>query len=51
MNDKPNVEEEPQPQIQAPKRPEPITMPDEKKAWDPDRPLPKEPPVVEPDQS
>ena len=51
MNDKPQIEEEPQPQVQTPKRPEPTPMPDETKAWDPDRPLPKVAPKEESDQS
>ena len=42
MNDKPQIVEKPQPNIQTPKRPEPTPMPDETKAWDPNRPLPTE---------
>ena len=51
MNDKPQIEEEPQPQILTPKRPVPKPLPDETKTWEPDRPLPKEAPKEDSDQS
>ncbi len=50
MNDKPQIEEEPQPQIQIPKRPEITPMPDEQKAWQPPPP-PEEAPKKDSDQS